>query len=135
MATTSKFIVHIHDAKKAGKHWDIRFKMPNDKNWASFANKKEPSRKDGERQYIVRTNNHSEKEALMKGVIKDGYGAGTLKVWDEGVCIIHKYKNSHMIIEFKGRKLKGRYHFINTGVFDRKKNYKKKIFAFFKAKG
>ena len=123
---------------KAGKHWDIRFKIPNSKNWASFATKKEPPKKvpsKGEKKhYIVRTNDHSEKEALTTGVIKDGYGAGKLTVWDKGTCIIHKYSPSHIIIEFKGGKIKGRYHFINAGVFGNKRDYKKKVYAFFKAK-
>lgn len=130
----SKFIIHKHEAKRRGLHWDIRFKMPNSKNWASFASNKEPSTNPGERQYITRSNDHSEKEALFTGVIDDGYGAGKLSVWDVGSCVIHKFKNSHMVVEFKGKKVKGKYHIINTGVFGKKKDYKKKVYAFFKAK-
>ncbi len=118
--TTSKFVVHKHDAKKRGLHWDIRFKMPDSKNWASFAAYKEPSIKTGERHYITRTNDHSEKEALFTGIIPEGkYGAGKLSKWDSGSCIIHKYSNAHIVVEFKGSKLKGKYHFVNTGVFNK----------------
>ena len=140
---SSKFIVHKHEAKKRGLHWDIRFKMPHSKNWASFASYKEPPIKSGERHqrhYITRTNDHSEKQALFTGTIPDGqYGAGKLSVWDEGRCSIVKYSSAHMVVEFKGSKMKGKYHFINTGVYnkDRRKGkaeYKQKIYAFFKAK-
>ena len=36
-----------------------------------------------------------------------------------------------MIVEFKGRKIKGIYHLINTGVFN-KKDYKKQQYMLFK---
>lgn len=131
----TKFIIHKHEAKKAGLHYDLRFEIPGSKNWASFVFKKDPpSTKIGESRYVPRSNDHSKEEATFKGVIKTGYGAGRLSVWDSGNCIIHKYKNSHIVIEFKGRKMKGRFHLINVAVFGRKKDYKKKVFKFFKAK-
>ena len=129
----SKFIVVEHDAKKARLHWDLRFKMPKSKIWASFAIRKGIPLKPGLKVLAVRTHDHTEKEALFLGVIDDGYGAGKLKKWDDGQCIIHKYSPSHIAIEFKGRKVKGLYHLINTGVMDRKK-YKRQQYMLFKGK-
>ena len=131
MKVNSRFIVVKHDAKKARLHYDLRFVMPNSKIWASFAVRKGVPEKPGVKVLAVRTHDHDEKEALFLGTIKDGYGAGKLAKYDDGKCIIHKYKSSHIIVEFKGRKIKGIYHLINTGVFN-KKDYKKQQYMLFK---
>jgi hypothetical protein len=130
--TRSKFIVIGHHAKVARFHWDLRFKMPNSRKWASFAVRKGIPEQPGKKVLAVKTNDHSEKEALYTGVIKKGYGAGKLDKWDSGPCILHKYSPSHIAIEFKGRKLKGMYHLISTGVVDR--NYKRQTYFLFKGK-
>ena len=131
MKVNSRFIVVKHDAKKARLHYDLRFVMPNSKKWASFAVRKGVPEKPGVKVLAVRTHDHEEKEALFLGTIKDGYGAGKLTKFDDGKCIIHKYKSSHMIVEFKGKKIKGIYHLINTGIFN-KKDYKKQQYMLFK---
>lgn len=118
--TNSKFIVIEHSAKRAGKHYDIRFQIPKLNMWASFACRKEIPIKPGVKILAVRTHDHSQKEALFTGKIESGYGAGTLKKWDGGSCDIIKYSTSHISIDFKGSKLKGIYHFVNTGVIDKK---------------
>ncbi len=130
--TRSKFIVVEHDAKRARLHFDLRFQMPKSSNWASFAVRKGIPTKPGLKHLAVRTHDHSRAEALFIGTIKTGYGAGRLKKWDDGSCIIHKYSPSHIAIEFKGRKIKGMYHLISTGVVD--KNYKRQTYFLFKGK-
>jgi len=130
MKTSSKFIIVKHEAERAGAHFDLRFKMPDSSNWASFATKKEIPLEKGNKIMIVRTHNHSEKEALYLGKIESGYGKGILKKWDSGSCIVLKYTSRSMAIEFKGSKLKGIYHIISTGVMDR--NFKRPTFLFFK---
>lgn len=131
--TRSKFIIVEHDAKKARLHWDVRFKMPKSRNWASFAVRKGVPLKPGQKVLAARTHDHSEKEALFIGTIKSGYGAGTLKKWDSGSCIIHKFGPGHILVDFKGRKVKGIYHFISTGVMD-KTQFKRKQYMLFKGK-
>lgn len=133
MKTKSKFVVTEHDAKRARLHWDLRFRMPKSKNWASFAVRKGVPTQPGKKVLAVRTHDHSEKEALITGTIKSGYGAGTLKEWDRGDCIIHKYTPSHIVVEFKGKKVKGIYHLVSTGVMN-KKEYKKKQYLLFKGR-
>lgn len=132
MATPSKFIVVEHKAQRAGLHYDIRFRMPNSKNWASFASRKplplEPSKKT----MVIRTHDHTEEEALYLGKIESGYGSGVLKKWDDGKCSIEKYSSAHIAVRFNGRKIKGLYHFISTGVIDRK--YDSPTYLFFRGK-
>jgi len=129
---SSEFVVMEHEAKKAGKHFDLRFKIPGSDNWASFAVRKGVPEKTGQKVLAVRTHDHSRKEALFTGEIKSGYGAGTLKKWDSGKCDILKYKSSSMSIIFKGSKIKGLYHLVSTGVID--KEYKKQQYLLFKGK-
>jgi len=113
MITKSKFIILQHKAKKAGLHYDLRFKIPDSKDWDSFALRK-GTPKGNEKVLAVRTTIHSEKEALFTGEIKLGYGAGTLSKDDYGLCDILKYEpGNHIKIRFNGSKLKGIYHFIN----------------------
>ena len=130
--TRSKFIVVEHDANKARLHWDLRFQMPKSSNWASYAVRKGIPTVPGKKVLAIRTHDHSRAEALFIGTIKQGYGAGKLKKWDDGSCIIHKYSPSHIAIEFKGRKVKGMYHLISTGVVDR--DYKRQTYFLFKGK-
>jgi len=129
----SKFIVVQHEAKRAGKHWDLRFQIPGDKNWASFALRKQPdSIKPGEKIGAVRTHLHSEKEALFLGTIESGYGAGVLKEYDSGSCNVMKYTSKSIVVDFHGRKLKGVYNLLQVKNFD--KNADPKMFIFFKGK-
>jgi len=130
-----KFVLHEHDAIKRGKHWDLRFQIPNSKNWASFSMNTFPPTEPGKRIYIPRSNDHSEQEALFTGKIPEGqYGAGTIKEVDKGNCNVIKYTNAHIVVDFKGKKLKGIYHFVNTATFSKSRNYSKKVYAFFKGK-
>lgn len=131
--TRSKFIVVKHDAKRARLHYDLRFIMPKSKIWASFAVRKGLPTQPGTKVLAVRTHDHTEEEALFIGTIKDGYGAGKLTKFDDGQCLIHKYTPSHIILEFKGRKFKGIYHMISTGVMN-KKDFKKRSYMLFKSK-
>lgn len=134
MIIRSKFIVVEHHAIKARLHWDLRFIIPKSKIWASFAIRKGIPLKLGQKVLAVRTHDHTEKEALFVGTIPEGeYGAGKLKKWDDGQCIIHKYSPSHVLIEFKGKRIQGFYHMISTGVI-KKKDYSKKEYMLFKGK-
>ena len=131
--TNSKFIIVKHDAKKARLHYDLRFRMPNSINWMSFAVRKGLPTTPGQKVLAIRTHDHTEKEALFLGTIESGYGAGKLSKYDDGQCIIEKFSPSHITIDFKGKKIKGIYHLINTGVFN-KKDYKKQQYLLFKGK-
>ena len=131
----SNFILVRHDATRRGLHWDLRWREPNSNNWISFAFRKFPPTKSGTREYIIRTTEHSEGDALFLGKIPEGeYGAGTLTEEDSGKCDILKHNNSHMIVVFHGKKLNGKYHIISTGVFGDNRDHNKKSYAFFKSK-
>lgn len=128
-----KFIIHDHEALKAGKHQDFRFEDPRDKkNWLSFAVRKGVPTMPGNRVLAVKTHLHSKDEALFTGQIPKGqYGAGKLSVFDKGNSLIIKYSSAHIVIELKGKKIKGIYHLINLGVTNKRK-YKDSQYLLFK---
>lgn len=130
--TKSRFVVMKHKANKAGLHYDLRFVIPKKKDWDSFAVRKGVPTETGKKVLAIRTTVHSEKEALLVGKIEKGYGAGTLTKWDGGSCEIIKYTDKHMVIDFKGSKIKGVYHMVSTGVIDKK--FDKKSYMLFKSK-
>ena len=130
--TKSKFIIVDHEAKRAGKHQDLRFKKPRGGLWDSFAVRKGVPTEPGEKVLAVKTHDHTEKEALFTGTIDSGYGAGKLKKFDGGSCEIIKYKEAHIVLNFKGSKIKGIYHLISTGVID--KEYNSPKYMLFKGK-
>ena len=139
MNKKSKFAIHLHLAKRAGRHYDLRFKMPDSKLWFSGATKKEiPLKRQDDKIIIHRTNDHTEKQALMLGTIDDGYGAGVLKIWDQGDCEILKWMpKRHIVLRFKGKKIKGIYHLLATSIIGGSKKWgssKNKQYLFFKAK-
>lgn len=129
----TQFIVHDHEALRAGKHQDLRIKIESNK-WDSFAVPKGVPLKPGVRVLAIKTHSHSNKEAMFTGTIPKGeYGGGTLKEFDRGPCILEKYNPAHIAVTFKGKKIKGLYHLISTGVVDKKK-YKQQQYLLFKSK-
>lgn len=138
MKYKSKFIISEHKAKRAGHHFDVRFKMPDSKLWFSSATKKPIPMKLGEKVILHRTHDHSAKEAAMVGYIEDGYGAGHLSNWDTGDCEIIKWNpKRHIVIIFKGKKIKGIYHLLNISVVGGREKWgpsSNPQFLFFKAR-
>jgi len=134
--TKSEFAIFEHKAKKRGLHFDLRFQMPSSQNWASFAMNEFPSDKPGVVKYITRTSDHNRENALFTGTIPDNeYGAGTIKKLDSGKCDIIKFSNASMTVVFKGKRLKGKYFFINMAIVSRNTQQKRKnVYKFFKAK-
>lgn len=132
MKKSSHFVIIKHEAKRAGLHYDLRFKMPTSNMWASFAVRKGVPTSPGQKVLAVRTHDHTRDEALYTGRIKEGYGAGKLTKFDGGSCIILKYSTGHIALDFKGSKIKGVYHLVSTGVID--KDYKSKSYMLFKGK-
>lgn len=129
----TQFIVHDHDAFRAGKHQDLRFKIEPNK-WDSFAVPRKVPLKLGIKVLAIKTHSHSNKEAMFVGEIPKGeYGSGKLKVFDQGICTIEKYTPAHIVIDFKGRKVKGIYHLVNIGVTG-KTRYKQQQYLLFKGK-
>jgi bifunctional non-homologous end joining protein LigD len=121
--TKSEFVIVKHEAKRAGLHYDFRFRKPKSKMWDSFAVRKGVPTKTGEKVLAVKTTEHTEKEARLTGVLSSGYGAGKFTMQDDGKCEIMKYSERHISIKLYGRKFKGTYHLFNIQDPTKKSGY------------
>ena len=100
------FVVHEHHAKHL--HWDLRLEM--DKVLKSWAVPKEPPKKEGEKRLAIQVEDHALSYAGFEGEIPEGqYGAGKVKIWDNGTYDLISKKLSKIIVDFHGKKLKGEY--------------------------
>ncbi|MBN2421520.1 hypothetical protein JXB27_04545 [Candidatus Woesearchaeota archaeon] len=99
------FVVHSHFARN--HHYDLRLEFNGAlKSWAV---PKEPPLNHGVKRLAIQVPNHPLSYAKFQGKIKEGYGKGIVKIWDKGTFkTISKSKNK-IEVNFKGRKLKGRY--------------------------
>jgi hypothetical protein len=80
------WVIHEHDARKAGKHYDIRFGK--DKLF-SFATRKELPRPGEKKQIALYPQPlHEGSYAEFEGEIPEGYGAGTVKKLDRGEILV-----------------------------------------------
>ena len=67
----------------------------------------------GVKRLAVQVEDHQLSYYGFEGIISEGYGAGSVKVWDEGeyVLELRELKKFHVLL--KGKKLKGDYRLIN----------------------
>lgn len=113
MLKKSEFVVVEHKAKKAGLHHDFRIKKPDGDMWVSFAIRKGVPTKPGEKVLAVKQPDHSKEDALIKGELETGYGAGLFKHLDKGQCEISVWDEmKHIRLNLKGKTYKGTYHIV-----------------------
>lgn len=100
------YVIQEHHATRL--HWDLRFEI-NDtlKSWALPKN---PPQKESEKRLAVSVPDHPIEYALFEGEIPEGnYGAGMVKIWDNGIFELESQKKTKIVVNIKGKKLKGRY--------------------------
>lgn len=120
MNKNTRFVVMKHSAIRAKLHYDLRIRKPGSNMWMSFAIKKGIPIQQGIKHLAIQTDDHSEKDALFTGRIEKGkYGGGLIEKYDSGTCTILKMNNRHVAIDFKGNKIKGRYHMVATYSFEK----------------
>ena len=100
------YVIQEHHAKRL--HWDLRFEI--DETLKSWALPKNPPQKIGEKRLAVSVTDHPIEYALFDGEIPEGnYGAGKVKIWDKGTFELESKNSKKLIVNIKGKKLKGRY--------------------------
>lgn len=119
-----KYMIHFHKSRKP--HYDLR--LEHDGVAKSWAIPKEPPNSSKEKRLAVQVEDHSIKYMGFEGIIPEGqYGAGKVKIWDKGVYKPIEWKDEKIVIEIKGKKLKGTYCLIHF-------RPKEKNWLFFKKK-
>ena len=105
------FVVQKHQAKRL--HWDLRLELEGVlKSWAI---PKGPPLKTGVKRLAIQVEDHPLDYADFEGIIPDGeYGAGEVKIWDQGTYELTKLSKEKIMVAFHGEKLKGQYVMIKT---------------------
>jgi bifunctional non-homologous end joining protein LigD len=111
-----RYVVHRHHAARL--HWDVRLEMRGV--LASWAVPQGPPLEPGKRRLAVHTEDHPIEYLTFHGVIPDGYGAGTMTIWDTGTYEIVEEKRdregseSEYKVQFHGDRLTGEYVLVKT---------------------
>ena len=111
-----RYVVHRHHATRL--HWDVRLEMRGV--LVSFAVPQGPPLAPGKRRLAVHTEDHPIEYLTFHGVIPDGYGAGTMTIWDEGTydLLLEKEgtgdRRGEYKIQFHGTRLTGEYVIVQT---------------------
>jgi bifunctional non-homologous end joining protein LigD len=107
---TRRFVVHRHHATRL--HWDVRLEMRGI--LASWAVPNGPPLEAGKRRLAVHTEDHPIEYLTFHGVIPDGYGAGTMTIWDTGTYEALEEKEDELKLRFEGKRLKGEWVLVKT---------------------
>jgi len=81
------FIVRLHEAERAGPHYDLHLQVDEDVYFSWAIPKGIPARASEGQHLAIRTQDHSTECAHTEGIIAQGYGKGTTQVIDEGEYI------------------------------------------------
>jgi DNA ligase D-like protein (predicted 3'-phosphoesterase) len=96
-----KYSIQEHNATRL--HWDLRLEYKGVlKSWA-IPKKPDPK----EKRLAVQTEDHNIKYYDFAGEITEGYGKGTVKIWDIGTHEPEKFTDKEIITKINGKKLKG----------------------------
>ena len=108
--TQAAFVVHRHHASRL--HWDLRLEL--DGVLASWAVPKGPPLEGGKRRLAVHTEDHPMQYLTFEGEIPDGYGAGTMRIWDTGTYELEERTSKELKLVFHGARLGGSYVLVQT---------------------
>ena len=101
----SRFVVQEHNASHL--HWDFRLEMNGIlKSWA--VPKGMPT-KVGTKRLAIQTPDHPMEWLNFKGTISEGYGKGTVKIWDKGKYELEDKTPSKIEFYLEGTKCSGPY--------------------------
>ena len=106
-----RFVVQEHAARRL--HYDLRLEVGGVlKAWAV---PKGPSTNPREKRLAIMVEDHPYDYQFFEGVIPEGYGAGTVKIWDKGTYHVEDYSPSESEKLMKQGLKNGEVHFILEG--------------------
>mgnify|MGYP001610396795 CR=1 FL=1 len=127
LSKSNKLIFVVHEHHATHLHYDLRLEYNGVlKSWAI---PKSPPLDNKTKRLAIQVEDHPYSYKDFEGTIAEGnYGAGQVKIWDKGTYIPEKFSDKEIIIDFKGKKLKGKYVLIKT-------NYGKNGWLFMRVEG
>ncbi|QYA24231.1 DNA ligase D [Gramella sp. MT6] len=113
-----RFVIQRHKASRL--HYDLRLEM--DGVLKSWAVPKGPSMNPTDKRLAIQTEDHPIKYLSFQGTIPKGnYGAGEMKIWDEGTYktavdkeLMKQHEEGNIKVIFSGTKLKGEFALVHT---------------------
>lgn len=99
------FVIQEHHATHL--HWDLRLEM--DSVLKSWAVPKEPTSDPDIKRLAILVDDHDISYATFEDNIPDGYGKGTVKIWDNGEYDLIDRKDDKIIFFLHGKKLNGEF--------------------------
>jgi DNA ligase D-like protein (predicted 3'-phosphoesterase) len=113
------FIIQEHNATNL--HWDFRLEMSGKlKSWAL---PKVPPKRKNLKRLAIQVPDHDLSYADFEGEIEEGYGKGSVKIWDKGNYKLESKDSEKIVFELHGKKLNGKYVLLNTKLSGNKKNW------------
>ena len=104
------FVVQEHNASHL--HWDFRLESGGVlKSWAV---PKSPPLKSKLKRLAIQVEDHDKSYANFQGEIKEGYGKGSVKIWDKGNYTIKEKTSKKWVFILQGKRMKGEYALIKT---------------------
>ncbi|HWD75578.1 MAG TPA: DNA ligase D [Solirubrobacteraceae bacterium] len=111
-AGSGRFVVQEHHATRL--HWDLR--LEHDGALASWAIPNGIPPDPADNRLAVHTEDHPLEYLDFQGEIPAGeYGAGTMRIWDEGTFETHLWTDKKVEVTFHGERLIGRYGLFPIG--------------------
>jgi DNA ligase D-like protein (predicted 3'-phosphoesterase) len=99
------FVVQEHHATHL--HWDFRLEM--DGTLRSWAVPKEPPLSEGVKRLAILVDDHELSYAKFSGEIEEGYGKGSVKIWDNGIYELESEHEDKLVFVLHGKKMNGKY--------------------------
>lgn len=100
-----RFVVQEHHASRL--HWDFRLEL--DGVLKSWAVPRGPPEEPGIRRLAVEVEDHPVDYITFLGTIPEGYGAGTVKIWDKGNFELKTRTDKLYEFWLRGERLRGKY--------------------------
>ena len=110
-AAAGRFVIQEHDATRL--HWDLR--LERDGVLVSWAIPNGIPMSPKENRKAVHVEDHPIDYIDFEGVIPEGYGAGTVKLWDTGTYDCEKWQPKKVIVTFHGERLNGALRAVRGG--------------------
>src|SRR3989344_2732095 len=113
------YVIQKHNASHL--HYDLRLEM--DGALKSWAVPKEPPIKKGIKRLAVEVPDHEISYANFEGEIKEGYGKGTVEIWDKGTYDLVSKDDKKIVVDIHVKKLSGEYILLKMNLGGKKENW------------